>query len=383
MGLVAALQSVTTGFWSMIILRLCLGIAEASFGPGIPFYLSFFFKRDELARRTGVFIAAAPLANSFAGSLAWLILRFAGGTIDGWRLLFIVEGFPNILLAVVAWYVIPDSPSSAQWLSGREQKVATLRLEKRAPKTKLEDNSRETVHQSLKWSKILDTLKDPKSYMVAMILFSLNVAFSSLPVFLPTIVGNMGFSALAAQGMSAFPNLSAFVIVLVTAILSDRYKSRSIPLIGHALMAMSGYALLAAAPTMPNFIRYLCLFPMTAGFFSAVTMVIVWTVNNHESDEGKAVGSSILQVFGHIGSLVGQQLYPDAGAPYYVKSHAICAFFMGLAALSALALRMVLKSTNLKRATQKPEYDYVGEDNETFMGGPNRHDFVSNFQYIL
>lgn len=383
MGLVAALQSVTTGFWSMIILRLCLGIAEASFGPGIPFYLSFFFKRDELARRTGLFIAAAPLANSFAGSLAWLILRFAGEKIDGWRLLFVVEGFPNILLAVMAWYAMPDSPSTAPWLSGREREVATLRLRERSSMSKLEDKSREPVHQGLEWSKIVDTLKDPKSYMVAMILFSLNVAFSSLPVFLPTIVGNMGFSTLTAQGMSAFPNLSAFVIVLVTSSLSDRYKTRSIPLIGHALMAMSGYALLAAVPKMPNFIRYLCLFPMTAGFFSAVTMVIVWTVNNHESDEGKAVGSSILQVFGHVGSLVGQQLYPDAGAPFYVKSHAICAVFMGLAALLALGLRMVLKRTNLKRAAQKPEYHHVGEDSETFMGGPNRHDSVSDFQYIL
>ena len=365
----------------MLILRLGLGTAEASFGPGIPLYLSWFFKRDELARRTGLFIAAAPLANSFAGSLAWLILRFASqSSIDGWRLLFIAEGFPNIVLAVLAWYVIPDSPGSAVWLDRREREIATLRLQEGQSRSNADAKERETKKE-LEWSKIVSTLIDPKSYIVASILFSLNVAFSSLPVFLPTIVENMGFSALSAQGMSAFPNLFAFVIVLVTATLSDHFKSRSVPLIIHALMAMSGYALLAAAPRMAHSLRYLCLFTMTAGFFSAVTMVIVWTVNIQESDEGKAVGSSILQVFGHLGSLVGQQLYPDSGAPYYAKSHAICAFFLAMAALMAFVLRMVLRAANRSqsRITARQAFRKAEEDDAPFVRG----NIADEFSYIL
>ena len=51
-------------------LRALLGIGEAAFGPGVPFYLSFFFRRHELAFRTGLFISASPLSASFAGALA-------------------------------------------------------------------------------------------------------------------------------------------------------------------------------------------------------------------------------------------------------------------------------------------------------------------------
>ena len=382
MGAIAALQSLSTGFWSMFFLRLCLGVAEASFGPGIPFYLSLFFKREELARRTGFFIAAAPLANSLAGGMAWLILQFSSRTnIDGWRLLFLVEGFPNIVLAVVAWHVIPDSPETIPWLNPRERNIASMRLQKiqkqhSASRINLRENSR----SHLDWAKVSSTLKDPKSYLVAAILFSLNVAFSSLPVFLPTIVENMGFSPLSAQGMSAFPNLVAFGVVIVTASLSDRFESRSVPLMIHALLAMSGYALLAVAPRMPHLLRYLCLFPMMAGFFSAVTMVIVWTVNNQESDEGKAIGSSILQVFGHVGSLFGQQLYPDTSAPYYVTSHAICALSMALAAALTFVLRVLLQSANEKRLIQGMK---VGEDDEPFIP-ISRREFMSNeFMYIL
>ncbi|CAI4210624.1 unnamed protein product [Parascedosporium putredinis] len=81
----------------LIGLRAVLGIGEAGF-TGVPFYLSFFYKRHELAFRTAIFISAAPLASSFASTLAWLIVKFGEASpIAPWRVLFLVEGFPSVL----------------------------------------------------------------------------------------------------------------------------------------------------------------------------------------------------------------------------------------------------------------------------------------------
>ena len=91
-GVLASLQSIVSSFGGILVLRVFLGIGEAAF-VGIPFYLSFFFRKDELAFRIGLFISAAPLATSFASSLAYAIVRFGDGTgIASWRLLFLVEG---------------------------------------------------------------------------------------------------------------------------------------------------------------------------------------------------------------------------------------------------------------------------------------------------
>ncbi len=43
-------------------------MAEAGFGPGVPYLLSFFYRRTELGFRCGIFLSAAPLATTFAGS---------------------------------------------------------------------------------------------------------------------------------------------------------------------------------------------------------------------------------------------------------------------------------------------------------------------------
>ena len=205
-GLIASFQSVVTSFTTMVILRAFLGLSEAAFSPGVPFYLSFFYKRDELAFRTGLVVSAAPLATSFAGSLAWLITRLGMyGPIAPWRLLFLVEGFPSVIVAVFAWTIVPDSPNHARYLTSREKVVAELRLrdEKDVKDAKVE-------RKGIQWREVLETLGDPFCYLTAvslttsfiakhhslliandtvqMMFFSCNVAFSSLPVFLPTII---------------------------------------------------------------------------------------------------------------------------------------------------------------------------------------------------
>ena len=64
-GVIASLQAVAVNYPMLILLRTLLGVGEAGF-TGVPFYLSFFFKRDELAFRTAIFISGMlriPLVN--------------------------------------------------------------------------------------------------------------------------------------------------------------------------------------------------------------------------------------------------------------------------------------------------------------------------------
>lgn len=144
-------------------------MSEAAYGNGVPFYLSFFFRREELALRTGLFISAAPLATSFASSLAWLITKLGSyGPIAPWRLLFLVEGFPSTLVAVFAWHFVPDTPSTTSWLTTRERKVAVLRLRKERETARSEGNAgRSRNKRSLDSHEIWQTLADPKSYLTA------------------------------------------------------------------------------------------------------------------------------------------------------------------------------------------------------------------------
>lgn len=297
----------------------------------------------------------------------------------GGRLTINSEGFPACLIAIWAFYWLPDSPATARWLNARERKVASLRMRNESAvdqKPEMASTAQANLpryKQKFKWSEVIHTLTDPKSYLTAGMFFCCNVAFSSMPVFLPTIVSQMGFSELAAQGLSAPPFLFSFFIVIVTASVSDRIRSRSIPMVFHAVLAMSGYIFLAIAGAFQfgHITRYLAVFPICAGFFSAVTIVITWTVNNQASDEGKGTGMAVLNVIGQMGPLLGTRLYPDNEAPYYVKGMSICAGAMALVGILALVLRFVLIRQNRRSLAKGRE----GEG-ERLVGRSGNRDFV-------
>jgi MFS family permease len=377
-GITASMQSLSTSFSMLIVLRTLLGIGEAGF-TGIPFYLSFFFKREELALRTGFFIAAAPLATSFASSLAWVILTLARkGPIAPWRLLFLVEGFPSVIIAALAWHIIPDSPGKAKFLTKREKKIATLRLRKQKG-----SKSERVGKGGLKFREVLETITDPKSYLTAFMFFFTNMAFASMPVFLPIIIHEMGHSVTESQALSAPPYLTSFVAVLVTAWLSDRLRNRGFFICFHALLSATGYITIALAGhfNLSPWWRYAAIYPAAVGFFSVITIIITWTINNQESESKQGTGFAMLQLIGQCGPLVGTRLYPDEDAPMYVRGMSTCAGAMVLVAILSLTLR-----TYLKRKNAKNDIAYKAVDDETresLVGKRSSGSSHVGFEYML
>ncbi|KAE8385954.1 major facilitator superfamily domain-containing protein [Aspergillus alliaceus] len=390
-GLVACFQSLATSFGTLVFLRALLGITEAAFGPGIPFYLSLFYKREELAFRNGLFISAAPLASSFASSLAWGIVKMSNnGPISPWRTLFLVEGFPSVIVAVFAWILIPDSPGSAWFLGPRQRMVAELRMEESKP------NHHELRRGKFNWKEVRNALTDPKSYLTAFMFFSCNVAFSSMPVFLPTIIEDMGYSSVTSQALSAPPFLFAFIIVLLTAYISDRNRKRSLYLITHALLSSASYLIIALTgyfhghlPSRAHIlIRYLCVYPATAGFFSAITLIMTWTMDNRVAKEGKGASIAIMNIIGQCGPLLGTRLYPSVDRPWYIRGMAACSFFMVVVAVLAFVLRVILLRACRTVEQEEDEIEMEraggGEESEVLMGGRNvGRNVEEKFTYII
>ncbi len=386
-GLIASFQALSTSFGSLFLLRALLGVSEAAFGPGVPFYLSFFFRRRELAFRTGLFISASPLSASFAGALAYVITRFgANGPLSPWRLLFLIEGFPSVLVAVWAWDFLPDGPGLAKWLSPREREVAILRLRQ---EKEAEDEEREGGKHSgqrrrhgINFREVLQTLKDPKCYLTGAMFFACNIAFSSMPVFLPTIIHDMGYHSIHAQALTAPPYLFAFVVVLTTAYFSDRLQSRSTFIMLHSFLATLGYGIIALSGYYRwenTKTRYFALYPAAAGFFSAVTIIITWTINNQETDSKKGTGMAILNILGQMGPLVGTSIFPEKDGPYYVKGMTLCAAFMCLVGILAATLRWVLKRKNIE-GKHSGDREYAGVPLEEGAEARSRRE---KFEFIL
>jgi hypothetical protein len=156
-GLVSTVQAATHSWMGMMALRFFMGMMEVAYGPGVPYLLSFFYLRHELGLRAGLFLSAAPLANTFAGALAYGVTS-GSPALAKWRVLFLVEGLPTICMAVLAWFFLPDSPDKARFLTGEEREVARKRGVRQAGAA--------TRVGGIEWKEVGDGLKDVKGWIL-------------------------------------------------------------------------------------------------------------------------------------------------------------------------------------------------------------------------
>jgi MFS family permease len=176
--------------------------------------------------------------------------------------------------------------------------------------------------------------------------FSCNVAFSSLPVFLPTILKEMGFSSVNAQGLTAPPFFLSFIVTIITPWIADRTQQRGIMIVILSIIGGTGYIVLATAKTVAG--RYTAVFLAAGGIFPTIANVLPWVLNNQGSDERRGAGIMLLNLIGQCGPLLGTRLYPSSEGPYYVKGQSVCAAFMFFTTILAITLRTLLVWENKK-----------------------------------
>ncbi|KAI2770055.1 hypothetical protein DTO012A8_5070 [Penicillium roqueforti] len=399
-GLMATCQAAVSNWKGMMALRFLMGVFEAGFGPGVPYLLSFFYRRHELGLRCGMFLSAAPLANTFAGALAYGITS-GHSALANWRLLFLVEGVPVCAAALLAWFYVPDSPQDAKFLNKEEKEVARARA--------MQQSGEPDRAVKIQWKELAMTLLDVKAWLTALMYFSCNVSFSSLPVFLPTILKEMGFTAINAQGLTAPPFFASFLATIATtwemgftAInaqgltappffasflatiattwVADRIQQRGLTIAALSVVGGVGYILCATCTSVG--VRYFGVFLAACGVFPSIANILPWVLNNQGSDTRRGGSIILLNVIGQCGPFLGTNIFPDAQAPRYVKGMGICAGFMFFTSLLALSLRVLLVWEN--RRLDKKYGPQIEEDPTKPADGPVAEDnYGANYRFVL
>ena len=129
-GIIAVLMAFVRTPLELCILRFLLGAAEASFAPGLILYLSFWFRKETLAKALCVFFMGIPLAMLIASPVsAFILSHVAWLGMAGWRWLFVLEGLPALVFGCAILVCLPELPETAAWLSARERSWLAAHLE--------------------------------------------------------------------------------------------------------------------------------------------------------------------------------------------------------------------------------------------------------------
>ncbi|KAI9512858.1 MFS general substrate transporter [Russula earlei] len=357
-GIVMMCHGFAHNYGDLIVLRFLLGLAEAGLYPGIVFYLSCWYKRSELGTRVAVFFSAATTAGAFSGFLAVAIHNMDGiGGRPGWAWIFILEGLATVLVAYF--------PETAKFLTEAERLYMIRDLKA--------DQRHSAGGEEYKIEYVWQSLKDWKTYVAMGLCMGIAGATSSISLFMPTIIRELGFNATDANLMTVPVYAWACMVTCAVGFLGDRIGHRG--LLNLALFGMGFVAYLILILSRSVALSYFAIFLAAASVYP--TIRTAWISSNVEGFYKRASALGLALSFGNLNGAVTANVYRQNDRPWYRLGHGIVLAYIAIGWLSSLIYTVLLRREN--EARDRGERDEVidGIDNKNANLRNGRYDSVT------
>lgn len=338
--------------------RFILGIFEAGVMPGCAYYLSRWYRRDELTFRLSLWMTMAPLSGAVGGLLTSGILKLKSiGSLHEWQMIFIVEGIITMGVALVALAILTDRPDTARWLSEEEKELSINRV-------KSERLGQTVLLDKIDSTKLQRGFTNPITLATASIFLLDNITVLGISFFLPTIIRTIypNRTTVHLQLLTVPPYVVGAACTVIITTLSWRFNQRQTLIACTGPTVIAGFSIFLAT-TNAN-VRYAAVFLSASTAFSLGAMTNAQVSANVLSDSARSIAigtngtlsdfsytshfyvndSNVnVGMFGYLGGLFATWTYLPSDAPRYFIGNSInvaCAtIWTGIAIGAALWMK--------------------------------------------
>jgi len=227
-GIVTTLAMFAQNYWHIYAVRFFLGMMEAGFFPGILFYFTLWFPQKERAKVVALFMLAMPASNFIAAPISgWILDSIHWLGLGGWRWLFFWEGVPAVILGIITWFFLTNSPDEAKWLTAEEKKWLI---------TKLEQENTTKSGGGTRHVKFMEMFSDLRVWRIGIIYMVFAMASNALMMWNAIIIKDFAQVSNTTVGfLSMVPSLFGMIAMPLWAMHSDKTGERKY----HVIIAIS------------------------------------------------------------------------------------------------------------------------------------------------
>jgi len=269
------------------------------------------------------------------------VFRIDNPHLQGWQVLFLIEGALTSIVAVVAFFWLPATPATA-WFLNDAEKTARLARARR-------DGTFE-VGSHFNMKECFQTWSDWKFPLWCITCFAYPVAFATTSNFLPQVVARLGHDTVTTNLLTVPPNACGFIVLLCVAKSSDYFRERCFHIVFALCTSLVGMVILIAVDTAHHkAASYFAMFLMASGAYIPSCLVHSWHNNNNLNESSRAATTGLLVGLGNFAGIMSAATFRTEYAPAY-KPMFITTVCCNIVAISgALSLGLWMKRENRRR----------------------------------
>ncbi|KAL7416444.1 major facilitator superfamily transporter [Mrakia frigida] len=348
---------------ALIAVRFILGCIEAGFFPGVMFLMSCWYKPFEMGKRMALFYTASLMAGAFGGVLGGAItsgMEGVGG-VRGWHWLFGIEGIATVVVASLAFFVLPDFPHNTKFLTGEERALAVLRL------VTAEGSKPRLSHKEA----FMSAVKNWHTWLLTVSYMGISGS-GTISYFFPTLMLSLGYTGTMANYMTAPIYAAALVVSVCVGYSSDHFNEKPFHVLGATIIAGISFIITATVPN--DAVKYTFILFGGCGIWSAVPLCLSYCLANFKNNETRAVAIAIINGLGNTASIYGAYIWPANSAPSFTLGFACTTAFVLFGGICTVINRFCVGDLSLRTQAQDDEDEEARNAHQKGAEGKAVHD---------
>lgn len=333
-GIVCLLMTQLSTTFEFYLFRFLLGLCEASLYPVIySLLIPNWFTPKERPKAISYMLTSLLVAQIIGAPLAGELLELSPMGLHGWQSLFLLEGIPAIIFAIIFAFWMKAYPRQAKWVTAEEVDYIEKELKEE-----------EEHKQKVKKYSITKALADPTVLKLCLIYFLWVVGFWGFNFWMPQVLKALSGWSPALVGWSiVIPTAAALIIQVICGRSATKTGEKRWHI---ALPLFIGACGLAATPFMADpLLALVCICLSSVGVYGG--MGVWWTVPTSFLSGAAAAGAmSLINSCGNLGGLVGPAMMGKIKA--LTGSTDLGFYIMGAAMLLAGLLVLTLPKEKTK-----------------------------------
>ncbi|KFY26147.1 hypothetical protein V493_04242 [Pseudogymnoascus sp. VKM F-4281 (FW-2241)] len=306
-GVSCAASAGATNYHTLLASRIFVGMFEAAIAPCLMLISSQYYTKSEQAPRFAVWYSGLGFGQILGGLISFAFQHVTNRSFKSWQAMFVFVGVATALIGIATFFILPDSPMKAKWLSEPE-KAALLKH--------VSVNQTGIHNKHFKASQALEVLRDPQIWLLTICTICISVSSGVITTYSATLIQSFGFTPRHTALLNTPSGLISIAAALIVGFGVRHSSNRWAWLALCCIPGMIGGGLMSFMPPS-NRVALLVGIYLVNAITGTLTVIYQWTMANVGGHTKRSVAAALIAGSFSIGNIIGPQTFQAGDAPGY------------------------------------------------------------------